>query len=275
MHRRLAELVADEERRALHLALATDTPNKELRRPDREGGRPRRGARSDPTRRRPGHALLAPHAARRAGVRPPAGRGHALPRRRRAAAAHRPAGSRGAESLPAGGSRVLGYHLLASGGVVHGNDEITALHEKALEEAGDIQPCRRDSPSWPRTSRVIEVRDVAASDERAAEAVADSVHGDPYDRDLRSTRDRGPRRCAAGLSTISWSCSRRCRPNAAFPAATPSVWPGSRNVLARLDRAGPRAPGGLPDPHRGVGRAVAARARAAAPLRDGAARRPL
>ena len=30
MHRRLAELVADEERRALHLALATDTPDEEL-----------------------------------------------------------------------------------------------------------------------------------------------------------------------------------------------------------------------------------------------------
>ena len=53
LHRRLAEVVADEERRALHLALATADPGRGARRPDRGGGRPGRRARRDPARRRP------------------------------------------------------------------------------------------------------------------------------------------------------------------------------------------------------------------------------
>ena len=65
------------------------------RRPDREGCRACRRAWSDAAGRRPRHALLAAHAAGRAGPRSAADRGQAAPRRRRAAAADRPAGSPG------------------------------------------------------------------------------------------------------------------------------------------------------------------------------------
>ena len=104
------------------------------------------------------------------------------------------------ESLPAGGSRVLAYHLLASGGIVHGNDEITAFHEKALEEAGDIQPCRARAQSFlAENVAVIQVREIAASDDRAAEAVADSAKGDPDDQRL-------------AVYTRSWTQALRGRP---------------------------------------------------------------
>ena len=95
---------------------------------------------------------------------------------------------------------MLGYHLLASGGIVHGNDEITALHEKALEEAGDIQPCRARAQSFlAENVAVIQVRDVEVSDERAAEAVADSAQGDPEDQRL-------------AVYTLSWTHALRGQP---------------------------------------------------------------
>ena len=199
MHRRLAELVTDEERRALHLALATETPDEELAAQIEKAAE--RAAARGATRL---GVDLATHSWRLTPPDEPA-----YDRLLAVATHYHDAGERQrltdllgprVESLPAGGSRVLGYHLLASGGVVHGNDEITALHEKALEEAGDIQPCRARAQSFlAENVAVIQVRDVAASDARAAEAVADSVHGDPNDQRL-------------AIYTRSWTQALRGRP---------------------------------------------------------------
>ena len=198
MHRRLAELVADEERRALHLALATQAPDEELAARIEKAAE--RAAARGATRL---GVDLATHSWR---LTPP---DQAAPERLLAVARQlHDAGERQrltdllaprVHSLPAGGSRVLAYHLLA-GGVVHGNDEITTFHEKALEEAGDIQPCRARAQSFlAENVAVIQVREIGASDERAAEAVADSVGGDPDDQRL-------------AIYTRSWTQALRGRP---------------------------------------------------------------
>lgn len=198
MHLRLADLVADEERRALHLALATETPDEDL------AARIERAAEKAAARGATRLGVeLATHSWR---LTPP---DEAAPDRLLAVARQlHDAGEKQrltdllvprVQSLPAGGSRVLAYHLLA-GGVVHGNDEITAFHEKALEEAGDIQPCRARAQSFlAENVAVIQVREIAASDERAAEAVADSVQGDAEDQRL-------------AVYTRSWTQALRGRP---------------------------------------------------------------
>ena len=256
LHLRLAELVADEERRALHLALATDTPDEEL------AARIEKAA--DHAAARGATRLgvdLATHSWR---LTPPDEPAYD---RLLAVATHlHDAGERQrltdlladrVESLPAGGSRVLGYHLLASGGIVHGNDEITALHEKALEEAGDIQPCRARAQSFlAENVAVIQVRDVAASDARAAEAVADSAHGDPERPaarglhalvDPRPARPTGrrPRRALRGAVDRSAATSR----------ATPSASPASATSgAARSSRRGRSSRRSWPAPRSGASR---------------------
>ncbi|GAA2132353.1 AAA family ATPase [Nocardioides bigeumensis] len=198
LHRRLAELVADEELAALHLALATEEPDEELA--ARIESAAEQAAARGATRL---GVDLASHAWR---LTPPD-----VPAYDRLLTVSRHLHDAGEKqrltdllgprvaSLPAGGSRVLGYHLL-TGGVVNGNAEITALHAKALEEAGDIQPCRGRAQSFlAENVAVIQVRDIAESDRLAAEAVADSEDGDAEDQRL-------------ALYTRSWTQALRGQP---------------------------------------------------------------
>ena len=64
-------------------------------------------------------------------------------------------------------------YLLLTEGVVAGNDEIIALLEKALAEAGDDPRLRGLVLSYlAENDAVVEVACVERADERAAEAVA-------------------------------------------------------------------------------------------------------
>ncbi len=183
LHRRLADVVADERRRALHLALATRTPDEGLaaRLDDAAIRAAARGA----TRQA---VDLATHALR---LTPPESsdveRVLALGRHLEDAGEKQRLtellGDR-VETLPAGAARVQAYTLLTEG-VVRGNADILSLLEKALAEAGD-DPLLRGLvlPHLAENEAVNEVRQVARADERATEAVALSEQGSADDQAL-------------------------------------------------------------------------------------------
>ncbi len=198
LHRRLAEVVADEERRSLHLALATVTPDEDLA--ARMDAAAARAAARGATRQ----AIdLATHAWR---LTPPdtsdVDRVLALGRHLHDAGEKQRLtellGDR-VVSLPPGAARVTAYTLLTEG-VVEDNQEILALLEKALAEAGDDPALRGRVLSYlAENEAVIEVRNVPRADERAAEAVALSEHGTVDDQ-------RG------AVTALTWTRALRGRP---------------------------------------------------------------
>ena len=104
-----------------------------------------------------------------------------------------------AASLPDRADRVRAQVLL-TGGVVHGNDDILALLQRALDEAGDDHALRlRVLCHLAENEAVIEVRNVTVADGRAAEAVEASASG-----------SGGAQRLA--LYTRVWTSALRGRP---------------------------------------------------------------
>jgi DNA-binding CsgD family transcriptional regulator len=176
LHRRIADVVVDEHRRVLHLALATPDADEELAR------------RLD---------VAAENAAARGATRLAIDlAAHALrltPRdvvdddRVLALGQHlHDAGEKQrltdllgerVLTLPPGAPRVAAYTMLTEG-VVAGNDEINELLEKALAEAGDDPRLRGLALAFlAENEAVVEVQGLERADARAGEAVALSEHG--------------------------------------------------------------------------------------------------
>jgi DNA-binding CsgD family transcriptional regulator len=104
-----------------------------------------------------------------------------------------------AATLPDRADRV-GAHVLLTGGVVHGNDDILRLLQRALDEAGDDRALRlRVLCHLAENEAVIEVRNVDVADTRAAEAVEASAAGSAGDQRL-------------ALYTRVWTSALRGRP---------------------------------------------------------------
>jgi DNA-binding CsgD family transcriptional regulator len=134
------------------------------------------------------------------------------------------------DSLPDRADRVRA-HILLTGGVVRGNDDILDLLQRALDEAGDDTALRfRVLCHLAENEAVIEVRDVALADARAAEAVAAAASGTSEDQRL-------------ALYTQVWTGALRGRPVAelaerhdalsgdpTFLARTPGRVVGQRHV---------------------------------------------
>jgi DNA-binding CsgD family transcriptional regulator len=199
LHLGLAQVVADEQRRALHLALATVTPEEVLA--ERIAAAAELGAARGATRLA---VDLATHALR---LTPPGSSAEVA----RLLALGRYLHDAGEKqrvtdllssrvgSLPPGAARVTAY-LLLTGGVVEGNADILQLLKKALADAGDEQPLRgRVLARLAENEAVIEVRQVARADERAAEAVAACEMGGPDERRL-------------AVYTLAWTQALRGRP---------------------------------------------------------------
>ena len=152
MHERVAELVVDEPRRALHLALATLVPDEELAE--------RIATAADLAAARGAIRLaadLAAHALRLTPAdRSDADRLLALGRYLHHAGEKERLTellSGRVQSLPAGAPRVTAYLLLING-VVRGNEDIVTLLESALAKAGEDPLLRaRCSVTWRRTRR--------------------------------------------------------------------------------------------------------------------------
>ena len=199
IHRRLADLVPDEHRKVLHLALATSGDDEALaaRIDDATAAAAARGA----TRL----AIdLATHAWRLTPAdAPDVARVLALGRHLHDAGEKQRLtdllGPR-VESFPPGAARVTAYLLLTEGHLEHGSADIVALLEKALAEAGDDPVLRGQVLSYlAENDAVVEVREVARADERATEAVTLSQQGVPDDERL-------------ALNTLTWTQALRGRP---------------------------------------------------------------
>ncbi len=256
LHAGLAEVVGDEQRRALHLALATLEPDEELA-----------------ARLSAAAATASAHGATRLAVElaththrltppdePDDGRVLALGEylqnageKRRLTDLLTPR----VESMSSQEDRVAAYLLLTDGEVT-GNDEIIAFLERALAAAGDDRPVRgRVLRQLIESAAVISVRDIAREDARAAEVLAESEHDDPEDH-------------WQAVYTYTWTSALRGRPvadlvrrfnalggDAAYlgrnprrPAGQQSVWRGELDDARALleafrqeteDRAEPRA----------------------------------
>jgi len=176
LHRRIAGVVVDEHRKVLHLALATPDADEEL------AARLDTAAADAAARGATRLAIdLAAHALRLT----PAGTSD--DERVLALGQHlHDAGEKErltdllgerVQTLPPGAPRVTAYTLLTEG-VVAGNDEINALLEKALAEAGDDPRLRGLVLAYlAENEAVVEVQRIERADARAAEAVALSEHG--------------------------------------------------------------------------------------------------
>ena len=198
LHADLADVVSDDQRRVLHLALAATEPDRDLA-ARLDGAVARASARGSIRLA----ADLAGHALR---LTPP---GDADAERVMVLAKLlQMAGEKQrltdlltarAAGLPDRADRVRA-HVLLTGGVVHGNDDILALLQRALDEAGDDAALRlRVLCHLAENEAVIEVRNVAIADGRAAEAVASSASG-----------SAGAQRLA--LYTRVWTSALRGRP---------------------------------------------------------------
>jgi DNA-binding CsgD family transcriptional regulator len=176
LHRRIADVVAEEHRRVLHLALATPEADEALaRRLDVAAAvASARGA----TRL----AIdLAAHALR---LTPPDvvddDRVLALGQHLHDAGEKQRLTDLLGErvlALPPGAPRVAAYTMLTEG-VVTGSDEINQLLEKALAEAGDDPRLRGLALAFlAENEAVVEVQGLERADARASEAVALSEHG--------------------------------------------------------------------------------------------------
>jgi DNA-binding CsgD family transcriptional regulator len=199
LHRRLAEVAADEQRRALHLALASTEPDGEL------------AARID---------AAAAHAAARGATRlaidlaahawrltPP---DDSDVDRVLALARHLADGGEKQrlsellgerlESLPRGAPRVTAYLMLTEGMLEHGSADIAELLDKALAEAGDDPALRGQVLSFmAENDAIVEVRGLSLADARASEAVALSAQGTSDDQRL-------------ALNTLVWTQAMCGRP---------------------------------------------------------------
>jgi DNA-binding CsgD family transcriptional regulator len=218
LHRRLAEVVADEQRRALHLALATTEPDEELAR--RLDAAAARAAARGSTRLA---VDMGAHALR---LTPP---GTSDVDRVLALGRHlEDAGDKErltellaarVESLPRGAARVQAYTLLTEG-VVRGNADIRGLLEKALAEAGDDPTLRAQVlPFLAEHEAVDEVRQVARADDRATEAVALSELGSADDQ-------------ALAVHSLTWTQALRGRPVAHLVERYHALTP-QRSYMAR------------------------------------------
>ena len=183
LHADLSEVVADEQRQTLHLALAATEPDAVLA--DRLDAAVARATARGATRLAVDlaeHALRltpsgAPDAAR---VMVLARLLHAAGEKQRLTRLLEPR----VDSLPDRADRVRAYVLL-TGGVVQDNDDILDLLQRALDEAGDDAALRfRVLCHLAENEAVIEVRNVRTADERAAEAVEASAHSSAGDRRL-------------------------------------------------------------------------------------------
>jgi DNA-binding CsgD family transcriptional regulator len=196
LHRRLAEVAVDEQRRVRHLALASTEPDEEL------------AARID---------AAAAHAAARGATRlaidlaahawrltPPevsdVDRVLALARHLNDAGEKQRLsellGER-LESLPRGAPRVTAYLMLTEGILEHGSADIAELLDKALAEAGDDPVLRGQVLSFmAENDAIVEVRGLALADARATEAVTLSEQGSPDDQRL-------------ALNTLVWTQALR------------------------------------------------------------------
>jgi DNA-binding CsgD family transcriptional regulator len=181
LHRSLAEVVVDEPRRALHLALATVPPDEALA--------ARTAAAADLAAARGATRLAVDLAAHACRLTPAdvsdVDRVLALCRQLERAGEKRRLTELLTErlpSLPPGAARVRA-HLLLANGHVSGNKEIRTHLEHALAEAGDDQLLRgRVLCFLAENEAVIQVRDIAHADARAAEARAYSEQGDAADQ---------------------------------------------------------------------------------------------
>nr|WP_300046232.1 LuxR family transcriptional regulator [uncultured Nocardioides sp.] len=198
LHADLAAVVSDDQRRVLHLALAATEPDPVLA--ARLDGAVARATARGSIRLA---ADLAGHALR---LTPPgdpdAGRVMLLAKLLQMAGEKQRLTNLlapRATSLPERADRVRA-HVLLTGGVVHGNDDILALLQRALDEAGDDHALRlRVLCHLAENEAVIEVRNVAVADQRAAEAVEASASG-----------SGGAQRLA--LYTRVWTSALRGRP---------------------------------------------------------------
>lgn len=198
LHADLATVVADDQRRVLHLALAATGPDRVLA--GRLDGAVARASARGAIRLA---ADLAGHALR---LTPPGD--DDAPRVMLLAKLLQMAGEKQrltdllaprAATLPDRADRVRA-HVLLTGGVVHGNDDILALLQRALDEAGDDHALRlRVLCHLAENEAVIEVRNVAVADQRAAEAVEASASGSAGDQRL-------------ALYTRVWTSALRGRP---------------------------------------------------------------
>ena len=133
------------------------------------------------------------------------------------------------------------YLLLTEGILEQGSADIVALLEKALAQAGDDPVLRGQVLSYlAENDAVVEVREVARADERAAEAVALSEQGSSDDQRL-------------AVNTLTWTQALRGRPVAhlveryyslsterAFMARHPERIAGQRLVWrGEIDQARP------------------------------------
>jgi DNA-binding CsgD family transcriptional regulator len=199
LHRALADVVADEQRRALHLALATPEPD------DRLAGRVAAAAEIAAAR---GATLMAAELATHAFRLTPLGSSSyvshllALGRYLGVAGEKRRLTellSERVESLPSGAPRVAAY-LLLTDGVIRDNADIRRLMEQALAEAGADDGLRAPVlAELAENQAVIEVVGIGQAEEWATEALA------------RTRPDRPDHRRFA-LYTLSWIRALRGQP---------------------------------------------------------------
>ena len=195
LHRLLADVVVDDQRRSLHLALATHSPDEALA--------TRLAAAAETAAARGGTLSaveLATHALRLSPTESPATTSRVL----RLAEHLSVAGEKQRltelldarlTSLPRGGPRVAAYVLLTNG-VIDGNDDIRRLLEQALAEAGDQEELRAPVLALlAENEAVIKVANVAQAEQWATEALTSSA-GRPEDERL-------------ALYTLAWARSLR------------------------------------------------------------------
>ena len=172
LHRALADVVTNEQRRALHLAIARLTDDEEL------AARVAAAATAAAARGAPRLAVeLGTHALR---LTPPGSPSY-VPRLLDLGRHLTVAGEKQrvtdllatrADSLPDAASRVAAYLLLMQGVVRH-NDDIRRLLDQALVEAGDDHALRAQVlVELAENEAVVTVAQIARADQRAAEAVA-------------------------------------------------------------------------------------------------------
>jgi DNA-binding CsgD family transcriptional regulator len=190
--------VADEQRKVLHLALATPAPDEELA--ARIDAAAARAAARGATRQA---VDLSAHAWR---LTPPdvsdVDRVLTLGRHLHDAGEKQRLtellGDR-VETLPPGAARVTAYTLLTEG-AIEGSEHIVSLLQSALAEAGDDPHLRGLVLSLlAENDAVVEVRELERADERALEAVALSEHGSTDDQRL-------------AVNTLIWTQALRGRP---------------------------------------------------------------